>query len=142
MACGSMADLPTDADVPKTLKNSTKVEDLERVKTSNYMLWQFLTSDYVTLVSVDHVVHIDVKGNWFLNQNTRQITFELQNATEITKRFTIFIENYAQDFELTNDKRLILIWQHFEQIYLRYKEHYTRVFKLNLVKTSKILYFF
>ena len=39
MACGSMADLPTDADVPKTLKNSTKVEDLERVKTSNYMLW-------------------------------------------------------------------------------------------------------
>lgn len=142
MACGSMADLPTDADVLKTLKNSTKVEDLERVKTSNYMLWQFLTSDDGTLVSVDHVVHIDVKGNWFLNQNTRQITFELQNATEITKRFAIFIENYAQDFEPTNDKRLILIWQHFEQIYLRYKEHYTRVFTLNLVKTSKILYFF
>ena len=39
MACGSMADLPTDADVPKTLKNSTNVEDLESVKTSNYMLW-------------------------------------------------------------------------------------------------------
>ena len=39
MTCGSMADLPTDADVPKTLKNSAKVEDLERIKASNDVLW-------------------------------------------------------------------------------------------------------
>ena len=39
MTCGSMADLPTDADVPKTLKNSTKVEDLERIKTSSDVIW-------------------------------------------------------------------------------------------------------
>ena len=70
MTCGSMADLPTDADVPKTLKNSTKVEDLERIKTSSDVIWQFLSSDDGTSVSVDHVVHIDVKGNWLLNQNS------------------------------------------------------------------------
>ena len=63
------------------------VEHLERVKTSNDMLWKYLATDDVTSVSAEQIVHVD--------RNTRQMTFELQNATEITKRFAIFIENYA-----------------------------------------------
>ena len=66
------------------------VEHLERVKTSNDMLWKYPATD-VTSVSTKQIVCVDVKGDWLLNRNARQITFELQNATELTKRFAIFI---------------------------------------------------
>ena len=71
--------------------------------------------DDANSVSAEQIVHVDIKGDWLLNQNARQMTFEQQNATKITKQFVIFIENYAQDIELTNDKRLILTYQHFDQ---------------------------
>ena len=106
IACGSVADLPTNADALKTLKNSTTettpnnppeihfslndscvvawylgakwqwflgytmekgegenylVEHLERVKTSNDMLWKYPTTDDVTSVSAGQTVHVDVK---------------------------------------------------------------------------------
>ena len=140
IACGSVADLPTNADALKTLKNSTTetkpnnppeiqfsvndscvvawylgakwhwflgyikekregenylVEHLERVKTSNNKLWKYPATDDVTSVSAEQIVRVDVKGDWLLNRNTRQLKSELQNATEITKLFAIFIENYA-----------------------------------------------
>ena len=84
------------------------MEHLERVKTSSDMIWKYPATDDVTSVSAEQIVHVDVKGDWRLNRNARQKTFELQNATEITKRCAIFIENYAEDIELTNDKRMIL----------------------------------
>ena len=59
------------------------------------MLWKYPATNDVTLVSAEQIVHLDVKGDWLLNQNVRPMTFELQNATEITKRFATFIENYA-----------------------------------------------
>ena len=122
-----MADLPTNADVLKILKNSvigtkqgtpnnapeihfsvndscvilwylgakwkwllgyTKekdegenylVEHLERVKTSNDMLWKYPATNDVTSVSAD--CSCRCKGDWLLNQNARQMTFEFQNAT-------------------------------------------------------------
>ena len=140
IACGSVADLPTNADVLKTLKNSAiettpnnppeihfgvndscvvawysgarwlwflgyikekgegenyLVEHLERVETSNDMLWKYPTTDDVTSVSAEQFVHVDVKGDWLLNRNARQMAFELENATEIAKRFATFIENYV-----------------------------------------------
>ena len=123
-----MADLPTNADVLKTFKNSTietttnnppeirfsvnyscvvvwylgakwqwflsyikekgesekyLVELLERVKTSSDMLWKHPATDDVTSVSAEQIVHVDIKGDWLLNRNARQMTSELQNATEI-----------------------------------------------------------
>ena len=44
------------------------------------MLWKYSVTD-VTSVSVEQIVHVDVKGDWLLNQNARQMTIELQNAT-------------------------------------------------------------
>ena len=67
------------------------VEHLERVKTSTNMLWKYPATDDVTSVSAEQIVRVDVKGDWILNQNARQMTFELQNATEITNIFAIFI---------------------------------------------------
>ena len=108
IACGSVADLPTNSDALKTLKNSTiettpnnppeiyfsvhdsyavawclgakwqwflgyvkeegegetyLVEHLERVKTSNGMLWKYPATDDVTSVSAEQIVHVDVKGD-------------------------------------------------------------------------------
>ena len=71
------------------------VEHLERVKTSNDKLWKYPATDDVTSVSAEQIVHVDVKRDWLLNRNVRHMTFDLQNATEITKRFAIFSENYA-----------------------------------------------
>ena len=135
-----MADLPTNADALKTLKNSTiettpknppeihlsvndscvvvwylgakwqwflgyikekgegenyLVEYLERVKTSNDTLWKYPATDDVTSVFGEQIVHVDVRGDRLLNRNARQMTFALQNATEITKRSAIFTESYA-----------------------------------------------
>ena len=111
-----MADLPTNSDALKTLKNSTiettpnnppeiyfsvndsyavawclgakwqwflgyikeegegenyLVEHLERVKTSNGMLWKYPATDDVTSVSAEQIVHVDVKGDWLRNRNAR-----------------------------------------------------------------------
>ena len=113
IACGSAADLPTNADALKTLKNSTiettlnnppeshfsvndscvvlwylgakwqwflgfikekgegensLVEHLVKVKTSNDMLWKYPATNDVTSVSTEQIVHVDIKGDWFLNQ--------------------------------------------------------------------------
>ena len=47
------------------------------------MLWKYpSTDDVVTTVSAEQIAHVDVKGDWLLNQNARQMTFELQNAME------------------------------------------------------------
>ena len=70
------------------------MEHLERVKTNHGMLWKYPDTDDVTSVSVEQIVHVDVKEDWILNWNARQITFELHNATEIINGFAIFIENY------------------------------------------------
>ena len=45
--------------------------------------------------SENKIVHVDVRGDRLLNRNARQMTFALQNATEITKRSAIFTESYA-----------------------------------------------
>ena len=119
-----MADLPTNADSLKILKNSvigttsnnapeihfsvngscvvlwylgakwkwflgyTKEKDegenylmehLERVKRSNDMLWKYPATNDVASVPAD--CSCRRKGDWLLNQNARQMTFELQNAT-------------------------------------------------------------
>ena len=55
------------------------MEHLERVK-KNDMLWKYPVID-VTSVSAEQTVHVDAKGDWLLNQNARQMTIELQNAT-------------------------------------------------------------
>ena len=55
------------------------VEHLERVKTSNDMLWKYPATNDVTSVSTD--CSCRCKGDWLLNQNARQMTFEFQNAT-------------------------------------------------------------
>ena len=80
----------------------------------------------------------------------RRLAFESKCKTDdiwtaecygITKLFAIFIENYPKDIELTNDKRLILTYQHFDRQYFKYEEHFTRFCRLNPVETTKILYF-
>ena len=65
------------------------------LKTSHDMLQKYPATNDVTSVSTEQIVHVDVKGDWLLNQNARYMKFELQNAIEKTKRFAIFIENYA-----------------------------------------------
>ena len=43
------------------------VEHLERVKTSNDMLWKYPATDDVTSVSAEQIVHVDIKGDFLLN---------------------------------------------------------------------------
>ena len=56
------------------------LETVKKKKQTKDMLWKYPVTD-VTSVSAEQIVHVDVKGDWLLNQNARQMTIELQNAT-------------------------------------------------------------
>ena len=47
------------------------------------MLWKYPATN-VTLDSAEQIGHVDIKGDWLLNRNARQLRLELQNGMEIT----------------------------------------------------------